>query len=334
MPEAGIGVKHWRRLILISGHRRGGTTWLNAVLGRAAEAGYMRYEAFMVRRHPESPVAERVQEWRRYPHWHVDWQGYGPLRGDHAEALREHLNFLVQHYFGGPVETLLVKDPFPGRLPFLIGALEPDAVIYVRRHPLGIVNSYDKGNLYSQWAVERDWVWFLQDLPGLLPAWIPVAQRARHPVERVALMAQASHRLYPQFLDGIACQEVSYEAACVRPKETFGALFEWLGWRWDETVWDQVRSIVEPPEEQVVDTFFSLTKVSEDRASGWRRELAPHLIRRVGRALRQVDAGVPMPGHGLPSLTLGEVKSSLRMYLLRRAAYRRGWGWRSVLASR
>jgi len=169
----------WRRLILISGHRRGGTTWINAVLGRAAEASYMRYEAFMVRRHPRSPVAESVQAWRRYPHWHVDWATYGPLREDHAQALRDHLDFLVEHYFGGPVDTLLVKDPFPGRLPFLLPALQPDAVVYVRRHPLGIVNSYDKSNLYSRWDLKRDWTWFLQDLPGLMPEWLPVAREVR-----------------------------------------------------------------------------------------------------------------------------------------------------------
>jgi len=323
----------WRRLILISGHRRGGTTWINAVLGRAAEASYMRYEAFMVRRHPRSPVAESVQAWRRYPHWHVDWATYGPLREDHAQALRDHLDFLVEHYFGGPVDTLLVKDPFPGRLPFLLPALQPDAVVYVRRHPLGIVNSYDKSNLYSRWDLKRDWTWFLQDLPGLMPKWLPVAREVRHPAERVALMAQASHLLQERFLQEATRQVASYEEACLQPRKVFGGIFEWLGWRWDEEVWAGVAPIVEPPEEEVVDTFFSLKKVSEDRATGWRRELGPHLIWRVARLFRRVGVEVPMPGRGLPPLTFRERLSSLRIYLLRRAAYRRGWGWRSALES-
>jgi len=334
MTEESSRSAYWRRLILITGHRRSGTTWLNAVLGHAKEAAYMRYEALMVKRHPLSPAAELVQQWRRLERWYVGWeQDDQPNRQQYSAALKTHLEWLVDHYFGGPVDTLLIKDPYCGRLPFLLQAIQPDDVLYVQRHPLGIVNSYDKGNLYEQWSLARDWNWFLRDLKILMPQIALHAAEYKHPVERVALMAHVSNQLQATFLKEEHHRVVNYELLGTQPESEFANLWSWLDWQWDEDVWENIKPIVKPEPKAVVETFFSVTKVSEDRASGWRRELAPHLLNRVKRRFDQIGADYPLPGDGLPAHTSEERAAARRIYRQRRIAYLRQWGISSVIRS-
>jgi hypothetical protein len=315
---------YWRRLILVTGCPRSGTSWLTAVMGKAEETAYMRYEPLMVRRHPPSPFGERILAWRRSNQWHFGWNNNDPSMIEIVAAIRGHLKWLCQHYFSGPVDTLTIKDPHANYSEFLIHALQPDRVVTIRRHPLGVVNSYDKGNLYYIWDVRGEWKRFIKDLATLMPTLSEAASTVRSPVEQVAFMAHVSYELLDRTLANTPYMSTQYEMLCLEPEKQFGELYRWLGWRWDESVWSKIVPLVFPKE--VGSSFQSLEKYSAERAYAWRSELAPHLIRRVQTLFERLGFEYPFPGSNLPALTPIEISSARKMYFQRRKGYLRQWG--------
>ena len=321
----------WRRLILVSGCPRSGTSWLTAVMGEAEETAYMRYEPLMVRRHPPSPFGEKVLDWRRSDRWYRGWPNNGPTNADDADVIRGHLEWLCQHYFGGPVDTLTIKDPRANYLEFLIHALKPDLVVTIRRHPLGVVNSYDKDNLYHLWDVNGEWQQFIKDLAGVLPDLVDGAGVVRWPAEKVAFMAHVSYQLLERILSKTSHKTMDYELLCLEPEKQFGELYRWLGWRWDESVWDKIMPLIDPESIEDNYSFRNLKKRSAERAYAWRRELTPHIWRRVQHLFERLGFEYPFPGSSLPALTEREISTARRVYFQRRVAYLRQWGIRGMI---
>ena len=319
----------WKRLILVAGLRRGGTTWVGKVLEQAQEAAYL-FEPDAPAAHPETPYTGTVTALRELPRWWLgaeDVERYPEL----AEGLRLHTEQLCVRAFGGPVDTLVIKIPQTERLPFLARIFEPDALIYIRRHPFGVLNSYDEHGLYRAW-LGREWSLFLGEHEQALPELEIAPRAARHYVEKVLLLAHArlvlSERILP-VLDGLSLQ---YEDLCLAPEQQFRALFGHLGWHWGEEVWSRLRPLVDPaPEEIETRGLFSTRKPSADRAFGWRRELAPHLLRRASRFAGHHTLPYALLGRGIPRRSLREHFHSLQMYRWRRAAYVREWGWREAV---
>jgi hypothetical protein len=323
----------WERLILVCGHRRSGSSWLAAAIGRSGEVQQIPYEPLWLKWHPGSPYAERIREWRTGGGWYFGWDPASASDAEAAHALHSHLEWLCSEYFEGPVGDLLIKEPHPNWLEFLVAAFRPDQVVYLQRHPLGIVNSYDKAGLYLGWQVDEEWQAFCRQLPALLPELVPLSRQARHPAERVAFMARACDLLQEKVLAGRASRVVSYEALGLQPQERFQDLFEWLGLPWGAETWERLRPLVEPRQYEMETGFRFVKKRSQARVYAWRRELPRHLVLRVGRLLKSIDAGYPLPGDGLPALTARETASGWATYLQRRRAYLRKHGWRAVLPS-
>ncbi len=321
----------WRRLILVVGHRRSGTTWLAAVLGRARGVHLIPKEPLWLTQHPPSPFVEDIHRWQGRFGWHIGWDEAEERDAQDAAHLREHLAWLCRHYHGGDVDTLVVKEPHPNWLPFLMQAFQPDRVIYVQRHAAGIVNSYDEHGLFVKWGVEEEWGRFRDELPHLLPGLAREADRARHPAERVAFMARAADELALRHLQDVPHRVVGYERACLEPRGTFADLYEWLGWEWDEAAWEAILPLVAPPGGVDGAGFVDVQKASERRAYGWRSELAAHLIRRLRRLSRELGWEWPFPGDGLPALSAAEMRAAYRRYISRRRAYLRQFGLRATL---
>ena len=321
----------WRRLILVSGCPRSGTSWLTAVMGEAEETAYMRYEPLMVRRHPPSPFGEKVLDWRRSNRWYRGWLNGGPSRVEVAAAIRDHLEWLCQHYFGGPVDTLTIKDPHTNYLEFLIHTLKPDQVVTIRRHPLGVVNSYDKDNLYRLWDVNGEWRQFIKDLAVVMPELADEAGIVSWPAEKVAFMTHVSYSLLERILSNTPHRTIDYESLCLEPKKQFSELYLWLGWRWDDSVWETIMPLVAPMSVEDNYSFRNLKKRSAERAYAWRRELAPHIWRKVQQLFERLGFEYPFPGSSLPDLTAHEISAARRLYLRRRIAYLRQWGMRGII---
>ncbi|MBN1267097.1 MAG: sulfotransferase [Anaerolineales bacterium] len=306
----------WRRLILVTGSARSGTTWLNAVLGVADEVSYIRYEPLMVRRHPETPYGAQVLSWRSLPVWHRD--PAEEIHQNYAAAVRSHVEALVQHYFNGPVDTFIIKDPHPQYLPFLIQTLSPDHVITIRRHPLGVINSYDRENLYQRWDVPVDFQNFTGSIRELFPAAYQIALPISRTSEMLAVMSHFSQLYMKEHLAGIPHSHVNYEDLCLKPEEEVERLFQELGWSWNPAVWDRMKVLIYPRSDQVGEGFQNLKKRSEERAYAWRMELAPMIIHRIQKLFYTAGLEENFPGYGLPVLTMEEKGSGWRTYLSRR----------------
>jgi hypothetical protein len=323
----------WRRLILVTGHRRSGSTWLAAALGKAQEASLIPYEPIWLKWHRESPYVEEVLRWRGRQGWYFAWDPDSARDQEEARVLRRHLGWLSRRYFDGLPDSLVVKEPHPNWLDFLAAAFQPDRLISLRRHPLGIVNSFDKGNLYSRWKMEQEWASFLAGLADLFPDLVPIAGAAHHPAEQVAFLAQAGDRLQDRLIEAQDGLVVQYEALCLEARDQFAAIYRWLGWAWDEDAWDRLRPLVAPESDEREAGFIKVRKRSEERAYAWRRELPWHLIRRVGAFVRRLQPDCPLPGDGLPSLSSAELAAGYRTYLSRRRAFLRNFGLRSLRQS-
>jgi len=318
----------WNRLILVAGLRRGGTTWVGKVLEQARDAAYL-FEPDAPAAHPTSPYTERVQALRDLERWSLGPKDFDQFR-DLAEGLRLHTEWLCERSFGGPVDTLVIKIPQTERLPFLIQTFEPDVLIYIRRHPYGVLNSYDEHGLYRAW-LSREWAHFLREYEEALPELQVEPRAALHFVEKVLLLTHARILLAERILSERGGLELRYEDLCLAPQERFRRLYEHLGWRWDGAVWERVRALVDPAPKEIQERgLFATRKRSADRAYGWRRELAPHLIGRANRFIRRHRLDYPIPGRGMPRRTREEWLHSLNMYRWRRAAYVREWGWREA----
>lgn len=322
---------HWRRLVLVAGHRRSGSSWLANALGRSEAVQLVPYEPLWLKWHPGSPYEDVIRAWRGRDRWLATRDSTSDRE---SEALLGHLRWLCEHYFDGPVDRLLIKEPHPNWLPTLTGALGPDQVVYLRRHPLGIVNSYDKANLYRKWHVDREWEMFRRELPSLLPDLAGQANLVRHPAEQVAFIAHACDRLADSLLQGVPHRIVRYEQLGSDPETHFSRLYRWLDLPWDEGSWARLQPLIRPAQTEAEHGFRFVRKRSRERVNAWRRELPAHLIRRVHRLMRRLGADEPFPGDGLPSLTPAELWQGARTYLARRRAYWRHFGARSVVESR
>jgi hypothetical protein len=326
-------VPAWRNLVLISGHRRSGSTWLAAVFGSAEEASLIPYEPLWLSHQPETPHAGAVQNWWQSRGWYIRYDENSVVDKEDAHHLAAHLEWLCGYYFGEPVDTLVIKEPHPNWLEFLLNAFHPDKVIYIRRHPLGIVNSYDEHALYHKWKVEGEWRAFCQELPSLFPQLTPLSGHANHVIEKVVFMNHVCDLLQERILTSIPHVVVEYEKLCIEPEKEFANLFHWLGWVWDRETWERMIPIIVPHDENLEKGFVDVTKRSSERATAWRHELAPHLVRRTQKFCSLLGLDTPFPGLDLPSLTGEEQLKGFRRYISRRRAYLRQFGLWTTLKS-
>ncbi len=309
----------WRQLILATGHGRGGTTWLGAVLAEAEEAEYI-FEPQLVNDHPPTSHGEVVDAFNRLPRWYLP---AGEDLSRFREALLGHLGELVQSYFGRDhVDTLVIKIPEAERLPWLIENLDVDRVIYIQRHPLGIVNSYDEARAF--WVIRERWDAMEQDLAAQFPELAACARAAAgSDQERTAAMAHIRYALLERFLGGSRSYVAAYETLALEPLPEFEKLFDWLGWRWDDALVSRLRPYFAPRVEKR--GMLEVQKTSAKRIFAWRRELAPWHIRRIARLFAAVGADYPMPGAGLPPLSANEQLAGIASFAERRARRAHRW---------
>lgn len=325
---------NWQNLVLISGHRRSGSTWLASVLGSADGANLIPYEPLWLTHQPETPQANAVQNWWQSRGWYIPYDDGSVTDTEDAKILFAHLEWLCRYYFNRPVDTLVIKEPHPNWLEFLVNAFRPNKVVYIRRHPLGIINSYDENGLYHKWGVEGEWHVFCQHLPSLLPQLVPLSLHAHHVIEKVAFMNHAGDLLQEKILTSIPNLAVEYESLCAEPENEFAKLYRWLGWDWDQRAWEKLIPLVDPDDTSIEKGFIEVGKRSIERANAWRKELAPHLVNRLRKFFTRIGLETPFPGAGLPSLTREEQLMGSRRYLSRRRAYLRQFGFRAMFSSR
>lgn len=269
---------YWKRLILVAGPPRGGTTWFGKVLSEAKEVSYI-FEPITHHRHPETRYTSELKNYFSLNKWYLD-EGE---EGDNIEKLQEifrlHTEELVKEYFGGPVGDLVIKIPQTEKLGFFVRSLNADKIIYVKRNPLALLNSYDKSWLFKGWRIRDEYNIFLEDLPLFLPEILPFCNNFEtNEIDISIKLFHARNCLIDQVLSGKDAKVLEYEVLAASPFDEFKKIFNWLGWGWSEEL-----------ELRLSKYFFSNTggvgfldvqKNSSGRISSWRKELAPWQIKR------------------------------------------------------
>jgi hypothetical protein len=277
-------------------------------------------------KYPGSPYLPSIEELRELPVWWIspeDQARFSYL----GKALYEHTLWIAHTMVQTSEATLLVKIPQTERLPLLLDAYQPERVLYLRRHPLGVLNSYDEKGLHKAW-LQNEWQLFIEQAPELFPELGSMVRDATNYCEQIVLMVHARNILADRILPENKTIFLEYERLCLQPYEEFRKLVERLGWDFEASLWTKMKTMVEPEEPAGSrGGLFETRKRSELRAYAWRRELAPHLLGRASRFIQVHGLPYATPGNGLPVRTISEVIWSLKMYRWRRAAYLREWGW-------
>ena len=286
------GADPWARLVLVAGHPRGGTTWLGALIGAATDAPYI-FEPLTHRRHPTGPYADRVQALIDYPQWALTPadRTRDPALDDLADDLRAHVRWLASTYFAEQRGyTLIVKSPDTERLPWLMDALGARVAVYLRRHPMAVVNSYDAADLYRGWNVRREWALFVDQVGTLLPTIAGWARRARgRPLHRVLAMAVARDHLVASLQHDFPVHVVDFEAVAAAPARELESIAEALDLRILADLAERIAPITEPDRPRP--GFLSIEKRSRERVDAWIRELPPWTQWSLRRYLEDLPGG-------------------------------------------
>ena len=314
---AANGEDPWARLVLVTGHPRGGTTWLGALVAAATDAPYI-FEPLTYRRHPSSPYAERIQALIDYPQWALTEadRKRDPALDELADALRAHVRWLASTYFGERRGyTLIVKSPESERLPWLADALGAGAALYLRRHPLGVVNSYDAADLYRGWNVPREWALFVAQVETLVPTIAEWALRAgARPLHRVLAMVVGRDQLVASRQHSFPLHVVNFEAVAAAPARELQSIAKALDLRPVADLAKRIIPITEPDRPRA--GFLSVQKRSRERIDAWTRELPPWTLRSLYRYLED------LPGFEVTDDVTPRGRDALagtRRYLRRRA---------------
>lgn len=259
----------WKRVILVAGHPRGGTTWVGKTLGYAANCFYIN-EPLTYRFHRETGYETALSGYFACDWWRFG--GSGRELPELEKAFHGHIHALTSECKNQDQTVLVIKAPETEALEFYARLLQPDLIIYVKRSPMAILNSYHKDWLYRGWHVEYDWKKMVRDTdPDILDIVSRLgAVRWRGESQHVLGMAVLRYALVDKLrLNNL--QVVDYETVASDPLREFRDLFVLAGLAWEQSVENKVRRyVVENGDEA---GFDSVNKNSIARIQGWRSEL-------------------------------------------------------------
>jgi len=276
----------WRRVLLVTGHARGGTTWLGHLLSLAEDSGYL-FEPLTHTRHPTTKRVARLRAfYARRSDWMPDWPPASLEELDYAEAIGQHILELFDAYYAGPLETLILKQPGIKWVPLLAGILRPEKILYIKRHPAAILNSYDKSNLYLGWGVSEEFRSCFDCVAKARPDLLHVlAAAGDDSALQVLSLSCLAHAMADEWSADPDFLVVNYEdlasqgpAGCVR-------LCERVGLRLSDGN-DRLASLFTPQRPQK--GFLDTEKNSQSRSAAYVRELAPWQIAKIARFLRAI----------------------------------------------
>lgn len=260
------------RPIFVTGVPRCGSSWVGDVLSTAARVRY-NYEAFNPTRHP----------YLTRHHVYLAAQDDDPFLRRAADAafagrVRFH-QFLrgVRWGYGWrtirPFDRVLVKDPTALFMAEWVAANYGAAVVVIMRHPCAFASSIHR----LGWPADP--VDFLEQ-PRLMEDWLGpheslIRECRRDFWTRVAAFWAAAHVvLLGQLARHPEWRLRRYEELCVRPREEFGALCDWLGLRQTPAM----QRILEHSTTTADTHAKSTRRRSTEMVDVWRRRLTPAQI--------------------------------------------------------
>lgn len=238
-------------MILVYGHKRGGTTWLAEMLGLAVP--YLG-EVMSIGRYFEEHEAKRLLKVVPFLR---NWRLQGDMALLFGEAAKDWIEFLAD---GAP--EYVVKIPHPDMMPWLDEILMPDHVVRIDRHPLGVINSYTKEPQWAAPNLQVDWMRHLWYAPHhiTITDWVEKFVAMWKRKEAVRIPGEIV---------------VQYEELCMNPEDEYRKLYSRLGLEWN--VWDNMQDMITGTETG----FRDVKKTSAERAYAWKHELDPEIRERA-----------------------------------------------------
>jgi hypothetical protein len=268
------GTQRWGRVILATGHRRGGTTWLGRMLSLSQNSGYI-FEPLTHTRHPQTAQVAALRHFNRTTqHWILSWPPAGQNEAEYARVVARQIEELFDMYFSAPVGTLIIKQPGIEHLPLLHGVLQPEMSVYIKRHPVAILNSYDKSNLYDAWNTRQQFQWLRNDIACLRPDLsYMLSDVGRDHETQVLCMCCIAHRLAQDRAREGKLTVINYEDLANGGPAAAEQLFSLLGLQLSEEKVDQLNRLFSPTRPRA--GFLDTEKDSKRRVTAYTSELAP-----------------------------------------------------------
>jgi hypothetical protein len=293
LPFAGSQGR-WGRAVLATGCPRGGTTWLGRVLSLSQDSGYI-FEPLTHTRHHKTSPADALKKFNRgTQRWILSWPPADEHELEHARAAARQVEELFDAYFPAPVGTLIIKQPGIRHFLLLRELLQASACVYIRRHPVAILNSYCNSNLFDGWDTREQFRLFRSDLERMWPDLSYMLASAGHDRElQVLAMCCTAHRLATYWEQEGKLIVVEYEELADGGPAYAVQLLKRLGLRLDEGKAAQLNSLFAPGRPQ--HGFLDTEKDSKSRAHAYTTELAPWQLRKARRYLESIGYDAPVP---------------------------------------
>jgi len=276
----------YEKMIFVAGHKRAGTTWISTVLSTCADTKYL-HEPDAPREHPKDDKGDwaKTIAIREFGSWQIpdelkEWSG---------KALRDYTNFLMRHYWGDELvfKNLILKVPETERIEFMLDVYEPHHTIFIRRHPLAIVNSYVKIGWVDDY-LPKEWARFIYN-----PEHFNLAQVV-NPVHQLIILIHARNNYIDSIAEERNITAIDYEDFCEHPYRYFPLLMEDLGLLWQGK--DSIIEYVDPDiNEEPSNDKFEVKKRSRDRREAWKHELPKPLLESGIEFIREMKLDYPLP---------------------------------------
>lgn len=319
------------RLTYLVGHSRGGTTWLGALLALHPGVRYL-FEPFASQAHPCTGIdMQTVFNGGRFIHRGKVGRPVADIpipkffRDATSDPFDSLLATLAATHLGEVARRsfpdargyhLVVKQPRIENLAWAAAALGVHHVIALDRHPFGVVNSVRRWGMLNWTRIE--WAILAADA-SLAAADRELVRDARSPEERLLVTTWLRTRHLRDFAAGRDDTTlVAYESLCADPAATVTALWRAIGLDVGEAELAAASTFLAErgDGEDRRSRFLNVHKDPQARQQAWRAELPDSIRRRLESFVRRHALPIPLPGAGLPDLTLAERWNARRADLL------------------
>lgn len=313
----------YNNLIYLTGHCRGGTTWLGKLLSMHPDTHYI-FEPFISTMHPYTGIDtfHLFSNGRCYKHLKQGNPIFEQFThtffpepddkdlDDFKDLVKLHLNRLIEKYFSGEkINTLIIKQPRQELAAWSEKALNANYVIVVERHPFGIINSYQKIDAFS-W-IEFDWLHALKTIPQTHPELMFLFEEVSTDYEKLLVLTYIRQQILKNFQGRDNWMFINYEDLCEDAIMYIKKIIKFVGLSWNSKVREKIGNLISNNESNSSsNSVFDTRKNSIDRMNAWRFELSKNVQEQLCSFVKKKNLDIALPGDVLEPLSLEEHRLS------------------------
>lgn len=307
----------YERLIYIFGHSRGGTSLIGDILSHSADANYL-FEPFASQAHEYTGFdtqtlfnngrflrlnkkgEKKLENVSPFFEFSTDLD---PRSAQFAAIPKAHIDRLIQLKGFTPKKYLFLKQPRVENIHWVAQFLQPDAFIFINRHPYGIISSYIKGNHFA---------WLETELPTArrlvqvkYQHLEPALQKANTPARQELVLTLLRNQIASDFIQqqNEAVATFDYDELCSTPFQSLQILAK-LGLDVDAGMQAYLEKLLKSSktfQENAWDTTQNLAY----KSMAWQRELPLPVWKDLNQFCQEAQLLPLMPDQQLPEIPLG-----------------------------